>query len=350
MLSYDVVDWGKPLQKALRDTPKPAGSEVLLKLKFCGVCHSDVHIRDGYFDLGGGKKMNMSDRGMKPPLTLGHEPYGTIIAAGPDAGAVSIGADRVVMPWTGCMNCARCAEGNDNLCAAPKFVGVARPGGYADHLIVPHPRYLVDPQGVDPAFAATLACSGITTYAAINKLRPYSDDDWIMVIGAGGLGLQCVALLFAMGHKRILCADIDAAKLAAARAAGATEVLDTRDADALKKLQVLGGAGVYGVIDLVGAAATASLGIAALRKGGRYVVCGLYGGEIPVSLVTLAQRAIAIQGSYVGTVADLQAVIALAASGRLKPIPIEVRPVAELERTLAQLKDGGIVGRVVVRM
>ena len=350
MQSYDVVDWGKPLQKAVRDTPKPTGTEVLLKLKFCGVCHSDVHIRDGYFDLGGGKKLRMSDRGMKPPVTLGHELYGTIVSAGPEAGSVVIGADRVVMPWTGCMACARCAEGNDNLCPAPKFIGVARPGGYADHLIVPHPRYLVDPRGVDPAFAATLACSGITTYGAINKLKPFAADDWIVVMGAGGLGLQCVSLLAAMGHKRIVCADLDQTKLDAALAAGAAGTLDTRDPEALKKLQELTAGGVYGVIDLVGAAATATLGIAALRKGGRYVVCGLFGGEIPVSLVPMAQRAISIQGSYVGTVADLKEVIALAASGRLKPIPIETRPIVEVERTLAELKDGKILGRVVVRI
>ena len=82
MLSYDVVEWGKPLQPSHRATPAPTGTEVLLKLKYCGVCHSDVHIRDGYFDLGGGKRLHMGDRGMKPPVTLGHEPFGTVVAAG----------------------------------------------------------------------------------------------------------------------------------------------------------------------------------------------------------------------------------------------------------------------------
>ncbi len=91
MLSYDVVEWGKPLEKIERATPMPQGTEVLVKLKYCGVCHSDVHIRDGYFDLGGGRRLHMSERGMVPPVTLGHEPYGTVIAAGPDAGGVPIG-------------------------------------------------------------------------------------------------------------------------------------------------------------------------------------------------------------------------------------------------------------------
>ena len=112
MLSYDVVEWGKPLQKAEKPTPKPAGTEVLLKLKYSGVCHSDVHIREGYFNLGGGKRFHMSERGMRPPVTLGHEPFGTVIAAGPDATDAPIGQDRLVCPWIGCGKCARCTKGN----------------------------------------------------------------------------------------------------------------------------------------------------------------------------------------------------------------------------------------------
>ncbi|MGH7887214.1 MAG: alcohol dehydrogenase catalytic domain-containing protein, partial [Candidatus Binatia bacterium] len=73
MLSYDVVEWGQALEKRDRVTPMPQGTEVLVRLKYCGVCHSDVHIRDGYFDLGGGKRLPMSERGMVLPVTLGHE-------------------------------------------------------------------------------------------------------------------------------------------------------------------------------------------------------------------------------------------------------------------------------------
>ena len=78
MISYDIQEWGKPLQQSVREQPVPQGSEVLIHVKYCGICHSDVHIRDGYFDLGGGKKFHMSERGMKLPVTMGHEPYGKI--------------------------------------------------------------------------------------------------------------------------------------------------------------------------------------------------------------------------------------------------------------------------------
>ena len=122
MLSYDVVEWGKPLEQADRETPEPKGTEVLLKLKYCGVCHSDVHIRDGYFDLGGGKRLTMSERGINLPATLGHEPYGTVVSAGPEAGDIAIGEDRLVYPWTGCGGCPRCREGLDNFCMAARTV------------------------------------------------------------------------------------------------------------------------------------------------------------------------------------------------------------------------------------
>lgn len=349
MLSYDVTEWGQPLQKALRDTPKPTGTEVLVRVKYCGVCHSDVHIRDGYFDLGGGKKFHMSDRGMNPPVTLGHEPYGTVLSGGPDAGALPIGEDRLIYPWTGCGHCPRCLEGKDNWCPQPRYLGIQRSGGYADHMLVPHARYLVDAKGIDPSFAPILACSGLTTYSAVNKLKPFSPNDWLVVMGAGGLGLMAIAMLRAMGHERIVSCDIDPGKVAAAKAAGAAQTMNPADAATLKQLQALEG-GIAGVVDLVGATQTAQLGLACLRKGGRYVLVGLFGGELPLSLVPVAQRALTIQGSYVGTVDELREVVALAQAGKLKPIPTEVRPMDQISRTLDELKAGTVVGRVVARI
>jgi D-arabinose 1-dehydrogenase-like Zn-dependent alcohol dehydrogenase len=350
MLSYDVTEWGKALQPATRETPRPTGTEVLLKLKYCGVCHSDVHIRDGYFELGGGKRFHMTERGMKLPHTLGHEPFGTVLAAGPEAGSVPIGQDRLVCPWIGCGTCVRCREGQDNLCMAPRYVGVQRPGGYADHLLIPHPKYLVDAAGVDPAWAATLSCSGLTTYSAVSKLNPIPRDEWVAVMGAGGLGLMAIEMLKASGHERIVAVDIDAGKLEAARAAGAAEVVDNRDPQAANALKQVSGGMIYGAVDLVGASSTASLALGALRKGGRLILVGLYGGEIPLSLVPLIQRAITIQASYVGTVAELKEVVALARAGKLKRIPIEKRPLSEVSRSLDQLKAGTVIGRVVAEI
>jgi D-arabinose 1-dehydrogenase-like Zn-dependent alcohol dehydrogenase len=350
MLSYDVVEWGKPLEKAERETPSPAGSEVLLKLKYCGVCHSDVHIRDGYFELGGGKRLAMSERGIDLPATLGHEPYGTIIAAGPEAGDVQIGSDRLIYPWTGCGSCMRCRQGLDNYCAAPRCIGLQRAGGYADHLLVPHPRYLIEAGGIDPAWAATLSCSGLTTYAAVAKLKPLPADEWVVVIGTGGLGLSAISILRAVGHQRIVAVDIDNAKLDAAEKAGAAATVYSGEADAAEKIKQIAGGPLYGAVDLVGCSDTATLALAVLRKGGRLILVGLYGGEIPLSLVATIQRALMVQGSHLGSVDELKQVVALAREGKLRPIPIQKRHLSEVSHTLDELKAGTIVGRVVVEI
>ena len=349
MLSYDVVRWGEPLEKAERETPKPAGSEVLLKLKYCGVCHSDVHIRDGHFELGGGKRLAMSERGLSLPTTLGHEPYGTIVAAGPEAGIVPIGEDRLVYPWTGCGACARCRDGLDNFCMSARCVGLQRPGGYADHLLVPHPSYLVDASGIDPAWAATLSCSGLASYSAVSKLGDIPREEWVAVMGAGGLGLSVLLMLRAMGHERVVVIDIDKAKLYAAENAGAA-VVNIREADAAAKIRQISGGALFGAVDLVGTTETSSLSLGLLRKGGRLILVGLYGGEISVSIVSTIVRAVTIQGSHLGSLAELKAVVSLAREGKLQRIPIQKRPLSEVNRTLEELKVGAVVGRVVVEI
>jgi D-arabinose 1-dehydrogenase-like Zn-dependent alcohol dehydrogenase len=350
MLSYDVVEWGKPLERAERQMPSPTGSEVLVRLKYCGVCHSDVHIRDGHFELGGGKRLAMSERGISLPATLGHEPYGTVIAAGPNAGDVPMGADRLVYPWTGCGDCMRCRQGMDNYCATPRFIGLQRAGGYADHLLVPHPRYLIDVGGIDPAWAATLSCSGLSTYAAVSKLRPIPADEWVVVIGAGGLGLSAISVLRAMDHQRVVAVDVDNAKLHAAENAGAAATVRCNEADAAEQIKQIAGGPLYGAVDLVGRTDTAILALAVLRKGGRLILVGLYGGEIPLSLVATIQRALMIQGSHLGTVDELQKIVALARESKLRPIPIQKRPLSEISHTLDELKTGAVVGRVVVEI
>jgi D-arabinose 1-dehydrogenase-like Zn-dependent alcohol dehydrogenase len=350
MLSYDVVEWGKPLQRIDRQTPQPQGTEVLVRLKYCGVCHSDAHIRDGYFDLGGGKRLHMSERGMLPPVTLGHEPFGTVVGAGPDVSDLPLGADRLIYPWMGCGDCARCRERLDNYCMTPSMLGIQRPGGYADHLIVAHPRYLIEANGIDPVWAATLSCSGLSAYSAVSKLKPIPCDEWAAVMGAGGLGLAAIGMLRALGHEKIVTVDIDDAKLTAAIAAGSAAALNGRNADCPQQLKSITGGALYGAVDFVGSGETAQLALGALRKGGKLILVGLFGGEIALSIAGTILRAISVRGSHLGSVDELQEVVALARAGKINPIPIETRPLSEVSRTLDELKAGAILGRVVARI
>jgi len=225
---------------------------------------------------------------------------------------------------------------------------VMGPGGYASHLLVPHPRYLVDAGGIDAAFAATLSCSGLTAYSAAGKLPELAARDWVAVLGCGGLGLIGISILRAKGVRNIVACDIDIAKLAAASTLGAKRTLDTRAPDAAEQLKTLAGGNLAGAIDFVGMPATANLGFAALRKGGRLILCGLFGGEITLSLPPIAQRAVAVMGSYVGNLKELREVVALAKRRKLKPLPVVTRPAADVNRTLEELKAGAILGRVAL--
>jgi D-arabinose 1-dehydrogenase-like Zn-dependent alcohol dehydrogenase len=344
MLSWEIIEHGKPLQKALKETPKPRGSEVLMRITRSGVCHSDLHIWDGYFDLGGGKRFYVKERGCVPPFTPGHEPFGVVEALGPRARGVKVGQKRLVYPWIGCGKCAVCKAGQDNYCVSgSRFLGVNRPGAYSTHVLVPDPKYLLDTAGIEDSFAATLACSAVTAYSAANKLPKLSKGDSVAVLGCGGLGLIAVSVLKARGVATIVGCDIDDAKLAAAQKLGAKKTVNTRAPDALQQMQ-----GVAAAIDFVGSPATAALGIAALRKGGRYVLCGLYGGELTHPLPPIAQRAIGIVGSYVGSLQELKVVVALAKKRKLRATPVETRSADEANAALEDLKAGKVVGRIVL--
>jgi len=344
MISYQVIEHGKPLQKVISEKPEPKGSEVLVRITRSGVCHSDVHIWDGYFDWGGGKRFYVKERGCVPPFTMGHEPFGIVEALGPKAKGVKVGQKRLVYPWIGCGKCAVCKAGQDNYCiSGSRFLGVNRAGAYSTHVLVPDPKYLIDTAGIDDAFASTLACSAVTVYSAINKLPELGPNDRIAVLGCGGLGLIAVSVLRAKGARNIVACDIDDAKLAAAAKLGAKETVNTRSPDAAQRLQ-----GIAAAADFVGSPATAALGLAALRKGGRYVICGLFGGELVHPLPPIAQRAIGIIGSYVGNLEELREVVALAKKKKLKPTPVEVRPADQASAALEDLKEGRVVGRVVL--
>ncbi len=348
MKSYDVCECGAPLRLMERPTPKPAGTEILLKVIAAGVCHSDLHIWDGYYDLGGGKRLKLSDRGVKLPLTMGHENVGEVVAVGPDAVGVKIGDRRLVHPWLGCGECAVCRRGDEQLCRTPFSIGVFRSGGYADHLLVPHPRYLFDIGGIAPEMAAPLACSGITTYGALKKVGPLLQEEPVVIIGAGGLGLMCLSLHQKMGGKAAIVVDIDPVKREAARRAGAQAVIDGNAADAAKAIIEATKGGAWAVIDLVGASRTVQLGVDSLVKGGKVIVVGLFGGDITVPTPSFPLRAMGIQGSYVGSLNEMAELLDLVRRKGAPDLPVATRPLAAVNDALNELKAGKVIGRVVL--
>ena len=347
MKSYDVCECGAPLRLMERPTPKPGGTEVLLKVIAAGVCHSDLHIWEGHYDLGGGKFLKLSDRGVKLPLTMGHENVGEVVAVGPDAKGVKVGDRRLVHPWLGCGECKVCRRGDEQLCRTAFSIGVFRAGGYADHLLVPHPRYLFDIGDLSPERTAPLACSGVTTFGALKKI-PTLKTEPTVIIGAGGLGLMCLALHKAMGGHSAIVVDIDPVKREAAKKAGAKAVVDGSAANASQQIIDMTNGGAWGVIDLVGSSQSARVGYDSLIKGGKYVIVGLYGGDLTVSLPPIPMRAVTIQGSYVGSLPEMKELIDLVRKTGLPPVPVATRPLDDVNAVMDELRAGKIIGRVVL--
>jgi D-arabinose 1-dehydrogenase-like Zn-dependent alcohol dehydrogenase len=331
-----------------RPDPQPSGTEVVIEVTRCGVCHTDLHLQDGYYGLGGGKRLNLADRGIKLPVVMGHEVLGRLIAKGPNAPIADseVGKSFLVYPWLGCGECEVCLRDEENLCTKPSSIGVFRPGGYADQCVVPHPKYLVDVTGIDPTIAATYACSGITAYSALRKLDIDRDKGLLLLMGFGGVGMSGLQVAQGLGFQRIAVAEIDPAKRALALRNGALLAIDPRDAQAAAQLADAGG--VAGAIDFVGAQATAQFAIAALKKGGAYIAVGLFGGEITLPLPPLVQRAITIRGSYVGNLKELKELIALVKARKIQPLPVETLEFAAVNDALARLRAGQVQGRLVL--
>jgi propanol-preferring alcohol dehydrogenase len=353
MKSFKVTDFNAPLSEVDEPTPQPSGTQVLIKVKAAGVCHSDLHIWEGGYDLGHGRKpLSLKDRGVSLPRIMGHESVGEILAFGPDVSdadkhGLKAGDVALVYPWIGCGKCAVCLAGDENMCAKPASLGVYCDGGYADHMTVPHPRYLLDLKGLDPVTAAPYACSGVTTYSALKKVEANFDTP-IVIFGAGGLGLMALSLLKAMGGKGAIVVDIDTKKREAAEAAGALATVDGKAPDALQQLMQKAGEPIRAAIDLVGNAATAQLGFDCLAKGGKLVMVGLFGGGAPWALPLIPIKAITIQGSYVGNLRETEELLDLVRAKKIPPIPVTPLPLAKANEALVDLQKGRLVGRAVL--
>ncbi len=345
---YCLTAHHQPLVRREEDVPEPKGGEVLVKILGAGVCHSDIHIWDGEYDLGGGKKLVLKDRGVSLPLVMGHEIAGEVAALGPDAKGVRVGDKVLVYPWLGCGECPICLRDEENLCLKPSSLGVYRAGGYAEYVLAPRAKYCIDLGGLDPAEAAPLACSGVTTYSALRKFGPAIADAPVVIMGAGGLGHMALSILRAMGGKGAVVVDIDEAKREGAIKAGALAAIDGGAPDAARQLIDATGGGARMVLDLVGAASTVNLAIASATRGTEIVVVGLYGGEVTVSVPFFPLRPLAIRGSYVGNLGELRDLVGLARDGKVKPVQVTRRPLDEATEALGQLRAGKVLGRVVL--
>ncbi|KAH6722763.1 alcohol dehydrogenase [Leptodontidium sp. MPI-SDFR-AT-0119] len=345
---WAVTEWDTPLEKLRQPIPTPKGTEVLVKVTHSGVCHSDLHTAEGFYDVGGGRRFYVKDRGIKLPIALGHEILGEVAALGPDSAPIPLGSRQIVYPWLGCGSCTRCSQEQDNLCAAQRGLGTLQNGGFAEYVLVPHSKYLVDLGGLDPAVACTFGCSGITTLSAVRKIMPLPPDEPVLLIGAGGLGLAAISVLKAFGHKSIVVVDINSEKLAAAAAAGATKTVDSSSPSAHQDILDATNGPVISVIDFVNSSGTAALVYGLVGKGAKWVQVGVMGGSIEMSLVGNIFKGLTISANITGTLEDLRAVVQLAKEGKLSPVPVQKMAWNSVNEAMSLLKAGKVTGRMVL--
>ena len=330
MRSFQVCRCGEPMQFAETATPKPKGSEVVLKVLAAGVCHSDLHIWEGFYDLGGGKVLQLQDRGVKLPLTMGHENVGEVVAVGPRAPASGrrqrlVSVDRLRQ--------LRGVQGETNALHGAALSRIYRDGGYAASDGAAS-RYLVAYPSHEAEQAAPLACSGVTAYGALKKLGSVVKREPVVIFGAGGLGLICIAFVKAMKGKGVIAVDIDPVKREAAKRQGAIATVDPNAPDALAQIQKAAKGPVWAAVDFVGNEQTARLGVDSLVKGGKLIVVGLFGGDITLSLPFIPIRAMTIQGSYTGSLKELNELIALVREAPLPLVPTKTSALDGAQRVI----------------
>ncbi len=347
MRRQSVVQYAAPLCETIIDTPRPTGAQALVRIACCGLCHSDLHIHDGYFDLGGGRKADIS-AGRTLPFTLGHEIAGVVEEVGPDAPAGLVGARKAVFPWIGCGQCRECLAGDENLCGQARYLGVNIDGGFASHVLVPDAKYLIDYDPLPTNFAATLMCSGVTAYGALKRLVDRPRQRNLLLIGLGGVGMMGLSLAKAMFKQPITVADLSAEARAAALKAGASAAYDPAEAGVLKQLLKDSDGGFDGVVDFAGNEKSMAFGVGALARGGKLVVSGMMGGTFTLPVLQWTNKRITVEGFVTGTLAETKELMALARAGKVAMPPMTEEPMTETQQWIDQLRAGKVVGRIML--
>lgn len=319
------------------EIPRPRPGEVVLRVLACGLCHTDLQFLDGVLSFG------------VIPVTLGHEIAGEVVDLGEDTLGAAEGDRAVVYYYTPCGECGWCGLGHGHLCpnAGPQ-IGFSADGGFAEYVAVPARNLLPLPPGLDPAHAATLACSAASAYHALIQVGGLRVGETAVIYGVGGVGLQAVQLARLAGA-RVIALGRTAAKLRRAAELGADLVVDTtREDPVLAVASATDREGAHLVLDLVGTHSTLDSSLAMLRRGGRLVCLGYAGEALQIDPLRLILKELQVRSAVGSSLEDLRTVLALAAQGRLRPTVAERYPLGEIAHAVDRLRRGAAVGRIVV--
>ncbi|MCU9533211.1 alcohol dehydrogenase AdhP [Streptococcus sp. CSL10205-OR2] len=316
------------------DLPKIGHGEALVKVEYCGVCHTDLHVANGDF-------------GQVPGRILGHEGIGIVTEIADDVTSLKVG-DRVSIAWffEGCGHCEYCTTGRETLCRTVKNAGYSVDGGMSEYALVTADYAVKVPEGLDPAQASSITCAGVTTYKAI-KEGGAAPGQWIAVYGAGGLGNLAVQYAKKVFNAHVVAIDINNDKLELAKQVGADLVVNGKEIEDVAGFIQEKTGGCHSAVVTAVSKVAFNQAVDSVRAGGTVVAVGLPSEMMDVSIVKTVLDGIKIVGSLVGTRKDLEEAFQFGAEGLVVPV-VEKCPVDDAPAIFDEMEKGLIQGRKVL--
>lgn len=316
------------------EMPEIGYGEALVKVEYCGVCHTDLHVAHGDF-------------GKVPGRILGHEGIGIVEKLGDGVTSLKVG-DRVSIAWffEGCGYCEYCTTGRETLCRSVKNAGYNVDGGMSEYAVVTADYAVKVPEGLDPAQASSITCAGVTTYKAIKEASA-APGQWIAVYGVGGLGNLAVQYAKKVFNAHVVAVDINQDKLDLAKEVGADLIVNGHDIEDVPAYIQEKTGGCHGVVVSAVSKVAFNQAVDSVRAGGTVVAVGLPSEYMELSIVKAVLDGIRIVGSLVGTRKDLEEAFAFGAQGLVVPI-VEKVPVDSAPQVFDDMEHGRIQGRKVL--
>ena len=337
MKAWLLKGYNQSLEPVERERPQPKPGEVLLKVKACGICYTDIKIIKGE---------------IPPPIVtlphvLGHEVAGEVVEVGQGVNGIGIGDVGVVYSYVTCHDCPKCLTGRENICQNLRRVGFELDGGFSEYLSIPAYNFCPFGKNVPIHKMAILADAIGTPYHAITRLAQVKAGQDVLIVGAGGLGLHAVQIAKLCGA-RVVVVDTNPDALALAKHYGADAVLPV-DGAGQAVSELTAGQGADAVIEIVGVPETLSWSLPATKSGGKLILVGYAPGRaFALDTMMMHYREYTVIGSRFVTKSGLLEVIKLVEQGKIDPVVTKTLPFAQANEALEALKKKTYLGRLVL--